>query len=62
MSSCSLIGSSITTSLALHCCFGPSVPSTMTRPSHLQLVHHSQAMSIDLLHLTSWHHVMSHMQ
>jgi hypothetical protein len=45
------IGSSILTSLALYCCFGPSVPSHhSTYPSHLQQVHQAKSC-LDLLHL-----------
>ena len=45
------IGSSILTSLALHCCLGPSVPSHhSTCPSHLQPVHRAKSC-LDLLHL-----------
>ena len=65
ISSCDLIGSSILTSLALHCCIGPSVPSlcssfTTTRsiapkpptcPSRLQPVHQAKSC-LDLLHLS----------
>ena len=65
ISSCDLIGSSILTSLALHHCIGPSVPSlcssfTTTRsiapkpptcPSRLQLLHQAKPC-LDLLHLS----------
>jgi hypothetical protein len=45
------IDSSILTSLALHRCFGPSVPSHhSTCPSHLQLVRRAKSC-LDLLHL-----------
>ena len=45
------IGSSILTSLALHRCFGPSVPSHhSTCPSHLQPVHRAKSC-LNLLHL-----------
>ena len=46
------IGSSILTSLALHRCFGPSMPSHhSTCPSHLQPVHRAMPC-LDLLHLS----------
>jgi hypothetical protein len=46
------IGSSILTSLALHCCFGPLAPSHhSTCPSHLQPVHQAKPC-LDLLHLS----------
>jgi hypothetical protein len=46
------IGSSILTSLALHRCFGPSVPSHhSTCPSHLQPVRRAKPY-LDLLHLS----------
>ena len=49
--SCDCIGSSILTSLALHRCLGPSVPSHhSTCSSHLQLVHRAKSC-LDLLHL-----------
>jgi hypothetical protein len=56
------IGSSILTSLALHRCFGPSAPSHhSTCPLHLQPVRRAKP-HLDLLHLVTWLHVMSHMQ
>jgi hypothetical protein len=46
------IGSSILTLLALHRCFGPSVPSHhSTCPSHLQSVHQAKYY-LDLLHFS----------
>jgi hypothetical protein len=52
ISSCDNIGSSILTSLTLHRCFGPSVPSHhSTCPSHLQLVRRAKSC-LDLLHLS----------
>jgi hypothetical protein len=52
ISSCARIGSSILTSLALHCCFDPLVPSHhSTCPSHLQPVHQAKPC-LDLLHLS----------
>jgi hypothetical protein len=51
ISSHDYIGSSILTSLALHRCFGPLVPSYhSTCPSHLQPVHRAKSC-LDLLHL-----------
>jgi hypothetical protein len=51
-SSCDRIGSSILTSLALHHCFAPSVPSHhSTCPSHLQPVRRVKPC-LDLLHLS----------
>jgi hypothetical protein len=51
ISSRDCIGSSILTSLALHRCFGPSVPSHhSTCPSHLQPVSRAKP-HLDLLHL-----------
>jgi hypothetical protein len=45
------IGSSILTSLALHCCFSPSAPSHhSTCPSHLQPVRRAKSC-LDLLHV-----------
>ena len=52
ISSHDLIGSSILTSLALHRCFGPSVPSHHSIcPSHLQPVHQAK-FCLDLLYLS----------
>jgi hypothetical protein len=52
ISSCDRIDLSILTSLALHCCFGPSVPSQhSTCHSHLQPVHQAKSC-LDLLHLS----------
>ena len=76
ISSCDLIGSSISTELALHRCLGPSAPSLCSSfPAtcdlsfqSLQLTLHTCNRSInakpclDLLHLATWLHVMSHMQ
>ena len=46
------IGSSILTSLSLHCCLGPSAPSHhSTCPSHLQPIHRAKSC-LDLLHLS----------
>ena len=46
------IASSILTSLALHRCFGPSMPSHhSTCPLHLQPVHRAKSC-LDLLHLS----------
>jgi len=39
-----------------------SSPRASSLPFRVQPVLHSQAMSLDLLHLATWHHVMSHMQ
>jgi hypothetical protein len=51
ISSYDRIGSSILTSLALHCCIGPSVPSHhSTCPSHLQPTRRAKSC-LDLLHL-----------
>ena len=75
ISSHDLIGSSILTSLALHHCFGPLAPNIcssfptkrfiaskpLTCPSLLQPVHQAKP-HLDLLHLVTWLHVMSHMQ
>jgi hypothetical protein len=36
-------------------------PKPLTCPSHLQLVHQAKPC-LDLLHLVTWLHVMSHMQ
>ena len=52
ISSCDHIGSSILTSLALHRCFGLSVPSHHSScPSHLQPVHQAKSC-LDLLYLS----------
>jgi hypothetical protein len=75
ISSRDLIDSSFLTSFALHCCFGPSAPSLwssfpsmrfivskpLTCPSRLQPVYQAKPC-LDLLHLGTWLHVMSHMQ
>jgi hypothetical protein len=51
ISSCDHIGSSILTSLTLHHCFSPLVPSHhSTCPSHLQAVRLAKSC-LDLLHL-----------
>ena len=51
ISSCDHIGSSILTSLTLHCCLDPSAPSHhWTCPSHLQPVRRTKSC-LDLLHL-----------
>jgi hypothetical protein len=71
-----LIGSSITTMLALHhwtlvhrcqvlaLALPPHGASHLSSdlPFTLATILRSQAMSLDLLHLATWHHVMSHMQ
>ena len=75
ISSCDLIGSSILTSLALHCCIGPSAPSLCSsippRGPALQSIRlalHSCNRSIKpsliliFSTLVTWLHVMSHMQ
>ena len=75
ISSRNLVGSSILTSLAFHRCLRPSAPSLCssftatwsvtpkpsTCPSHLQPVHQAKPY-LDLLHLATWLHVMSHLQ
>ena len=75
VSSSDLIGSSILTSVALHRCLDLLAPSLyssfpatrfvalkpLTHPSRLQPVHQAKS-HLDLLHLVTWLHVMSHMQ
>jgi hypothetical protein len=62
ISSRDLVGSSISTLLAFHSCFGPSVPSHhSTCSSRLQPIYQVKSC-LDLLHLSPWLHVISHMQ
>jgi hypothetical protein len=47
--------------LALHRWFSPSMSSHPIFPSHLQPIHHSQAITLDL-HIALWHLFMYRMQ